>query len=251
MLDLIYVIVIVLCLDIITGVLMFLNELGLNHPIQNFSYMAKFKLEFVVLNQLMAVAARGLRKETFAERRYYHSGAENAAMSPIFSKKTSNVVSQNDSTKTSSTEPNLLAIPAPVLSNSPNSASASRTNRWEHEEPGTEKKGSEAEQGIDLGTFINEAAIDEAGAEREQHEADQDWKIPLEKPLQRSLRHPFGRVQREDSGRRGILPMTIKRKKGHSGGKGSAGDDNNEDDEEEEIGIHMWENKGKLVIEAP
>ena len=33
--------------------------------------MLKFKLEFVVLNQLMAVAARGIKRESFSERRYH------------------------------------------------------------------------------------------------------------------------------------------------------------------------------------
>lgn len=34
--------------------------------------MLKFKLEFVVLNQLMAVAARGMRKQTYEEKRYHN-----------------------------------------------------------------------------------------------------------------------------------------------------------------------------------
>lgn len=49
-----------------------LNRIGLSHPIQTFSYMLKFKLEFVVLNQLMAVAARGMRKQTYEEKRYHN-----------------------------------------------------------------------------------------------------------------------------------------------------------------------------------
>lgn len=39
---------------------------------QTFSYAVKMKIEFVVLNQLMAVAARGVQRENFAERRYHH-----------------------------------------------------------------------------------------------------------------------------------------------------------------------------------
>ena len=72
MMDLIYVNVIAISLDALTVVLVFLNQLGISHPVQTFSYILKLKLEFIVLNQLMAVAARGLRKESFAERRYHH-----------------------------------------------------------------------------------------------------------------------------------------------------------------------------------
>ena len=43
---------------------------------QTFSYALKLKLEFVVLNQLMAVAARGKRKENFEERRYHHGSKD-------------------------------------------------------------------------------------------------------------------------------------------------------------------------------
>ncbi|MCJ1458187.1 hypothetical protein MMC28_008558 [Mycoblastus sanguinarius] len=76
MLDLIYVNIIAICLDVLSIALIFCNRLGLSHPIQPFSYIVKLKLEFVVLNQLMAVAARGLQKDNFAERRYYHPSSE-------------------------------------------------------------------------------------------------------------------------------------------------------------------------------
>ena len=71
MLDLIYVLVVAISLDIINVVLVFLNRIGLSHPIQTFSYALKLRLEFLVLNQLMAVAARGLQRDTFGERRYH------------------------------------------------------------------------------------------------------------------------------------------------------------------------------------
>lgn len=34
---------------------------------------SRFRLEFVVLNQLISVAARGLKRETFEEKRYHHT----------------------------------------------------------------------------------------------------------------------------------------------------------------------------------
>ncbi len=75
MLDIIYVNVIIVSLDIIVVVLVYLNQTGISHPMQTFSYALKLKLEFVVLNQLMAVAARGVQRANFEERRYHHSSA--------------------------------------------------------------------------------------------------------------------------------------------------------------------------------
>lgn len=73
MFDLIYVNIIVVALDILTVVLVYLNQTGLSHPMQTFSYAFKIRIEFLVLNQLMSVAARGLRREIFEEKRYHHA----------------------------------------------------------------------------------------------------------------------------------------------------------------------------------
>ena len=72
MTDLIYANIIAILLDVLTVILVFRNKGGVSHPVQTFSYLLKLKLEFLVLNQLMAVAARGLRKGTFAEKRYHY-----------------------------------------------------------------------------------------------------------------------------------------------------------------------------------
>ncbi|MCJ1267275.1 hypothetical protein MMC22_007160 [Lobaria immixta] len=72
MLDLIYVNVVVIAFDILEVVFVYTNQLGISHPIQSFSYILKLRLEFVVLNQLMAVAARGLRRQSFHVKRYHH-----------------------------------------------------------------------------------------------------------------------------------------------------------------------------------
>lgn len=76
LLDLIYVNVIAVAFDVLTICLVYLNQLGCSHPIQAFSYALKLRLEFIVLNQLMAVAARGVNRETFEEKRYHHKSAE-------------------------------------------------------------------------------------------------------------------------------------------------------------------------------
>ncbi|KAK4690348.1 hypothetical protein P7C71_g6423, partial [Lecanoromycetidae sp. Uapishka_2] len=51
MLDLIYVNIIVVGLDFIEIILIWLNINAIAHPIQTFSYIVKFRLEFVILNQ--------------------------------------------------------------------------------------------------------------------------------------------------------------------------------------------------------
>ena len=79
MTDLMCVNVIAICLDTLTVVLVFLNQTGISHPVQTFSYILKFKLEFLVLNQIMAVAARELRKSNVAGRRYYESSTLGAS----------------------------------------------------------------------------------------------------------------------------------------------------------------------------
>ena len=70
--DLFSVNIIAITFDILTVLLVHLNKLGLSHPIQTFGYILKLRLEFFILNQLMAVAARGLHRETFEEKRYHY-----------------------------------------------------------------------------------------------------------------------------------------------------------------------------------
>ena len=72
MLDLLSVNILAVVFDILNIVLVYVNRVGISHPIQVFSYALKLRLEFIVLNQLMAVAARGHRRETYEETRYHH-----------------------------------------------------------------------------------------------------------------------------------------------------------------------------------
>ena len=83
MTDLIYVNVIAICLDTLTVVLVYLNQTGISHPIQTFSYILKFKLEFLVLNQIMVLAARGSRRFSVADRRYYYPSTSSASSKSV------------------------------------------------------------------------------------------------------------------------------------------------------------------------
>ena len=182
MMDLIYINVIAISLDILTVVLVFLNQLGISHPVQTFSYIVKLKLEFIVLNQLMAVAARGLRKESFAERRYHQGPLANG----------------KDSSGTTSGLP--IEVPDP-------------------ESLDAQSCGSAAE-------------------------------IELPSPtLSRAHRGANGLRSTTSRGSAdgGKLPTKAKVKKRSRNG-------NNDDigeDTDEEIGVHMWEKHGKLVMKVP
>ena len=173
MTDLIYVNIIINCLDILTVCLVFLNQVGISHPIQTFSYMIKFKLEFLVLNQLMAVAARGKRKERFGDRRYHHpchaveyKGSDKQGL-----------VSRQHSEDTSLKE---LIVPQPTLSQ------------------------------------VHSASGAGAAPDSKHQSSHRRW------------------------------PLKAKFKK-HGSKPTGYGDDA----EDEEIGVHMWENRGKLVMEVP
>ena len=182
MLDLIYVNVIAVSLDVLTVILVFLNQVGISHPVQTFSYLIKLKLEFIVLNQLMAVAARGLKKESFAERRYHKGPLPNG----------------KGSSGTTSDLP--IDVPDPETLHA-------------------QSNGSAAE-------------------------------IELPSPtLSRAHKSSKGLSSRTAQGKAGVgrLPTKTKIK------KPSRNCSNNDDgeDTDEEIGYHMWEKNGNLVMEVP
>lgn len=182
MTDLIYVNIIAVCLDVLTVVLVFLNQTGISHPIQTFSYILKLKLEFMVLNQLMAVAARGYKKENFAERRYHHPSTSGERMS---------------------------------------SAASSKTSRWELESVQEPPKAISAKE---------EIVVPSPALSRVQGASND---------LNSRTTHDH-----TDGGR---WPMKAKVKKR---GANKAGNSVQED-EDEEIGVHMWENREKLIMEVP
>ncbi|KAI9793460.1 MAG: hypothetical protein M1833_000746 [Piccolia ochrophora] len=71
--DLILINVIVVCLDVVMITWVYLNRPDVKDPLQEFSYALKLKLEFVVLNQLMAISKGGHNQHnqhSFATRRY-------------------------------------------------------------------------------------------------------------------------------------------------------------------------------------
>ena len=244
--DLICVNVIFISLDILEVIMIFLNEVGLGFPLQEFSYMLKFKLEFAVLNQLMAVAAKGKRKETFEERRYHHS-SEAKPTSPAKSsdQKSAILVEQisdgahRKEEETSSLSSAALQPPEPILS----------PQRASREPPlvSDDDNGKELDgERIHMGDTVSSAGPIPNSANASGYDIHiQSVPRSLNR---RSLLHPFRRsqVKRQGSGANDTLPLSAKAT-GKISKKGNAEDE----DDEEEVGFHLWEKNGKLLMEVP
>ena len=182
MTDLIYVNVVAICLDVLAVVLVFLNQTGISHPVQAFSYTLKLKLEFIVLNQLMAVAARGIRRESFAERRYHHDES-----APWGSKD--------------------------------ESRDSSKTSRWGLESHSKAPDNESVRELVLPSQTLSKAQA--ACTDTESQDSHQD-----------------------SHSKKGAMKAVFKK-------RGAKMSDGNEGDEDEEIGVHMWEKRGKLVMEVP
>ena len=183
MTDLVYINIIAICLDILTVVLVFLNQTGISHPIQAFTYILKLKLEFVVLNQLMAVAARGIKKENHAERRYYHhppSASDEKEHGP--------------------------------------SGPIGKTPRWGFEWLHQQRTKTGSADGL---------------------------VVPVSTLSKATGKTDTSQSQPTPNGRK--WPTKAKFKK-HGSRQECSGVD---EDEDEEIEVHMWENRGRLVMEIP
>ncbi|MCJ1428744.1 hypothetical protein MMC29_006655 [Sticta canariensis] len=137
MTDLIYVNVVVIAFDILQVTLEYTNQVGFSQPLQCFSYILKMRLEFVVLNQLMDVAARGMRHQTFGRNRYYHTdnkeGRPSHDNAPSQEAKSSHLPIKRDSpiqhaqTALASTQPlsDPISPPKPIYQSQPTNRSAS------------------------------------------------------------------------------------------------------------------------------
>lgn len=280
MLDLIYVNIILVLFDILVVILLYLNQVGISHPIQTFSYALKLKLEFVVLNQLMAVAARGLQKESFEERRYHHSSAHDAFSAECrqwdekatTDRPREHSDSDHDAPRKSQTrDPAQLSVPEPVLSRGNQSRGQTTIDNELYDHSNMKEDVFEAEQELRLEYFPEDDSTSSQPGEIEEirthpsqafsgetlrpHESstpeDSSSHINARQLRDaknkdfRSMRHPLGHDVSQDVDNRG-LPMraTFKRHMPRRGG-------NSDEEEEEEIGVHMWENNGRLKTKTP
>lgn len=278
MLDLIYVNVIIVLFDILVVILLYLNQVGISHPIQTFSYALKLKLEFVVLNQLMAVAARGLQRESFEERRYHHSSVHNAFSAecrrwddkaPTDPRKEHRHGDPDAPRKSSSIDSSQLTVPEPVLSRDNQSPGLATTDNKLYDHSNMHEDVFGAEQELRLDSFLEDDSASSKVGETEgiRTHPSQAFSGETLRPLMssipggsgshiypwrlraaknkalRSMRHSLGHDERQDAGdRRRPTRATIKSHMPRRGG--------NIHEEEEEIGVHMWENNGKLKMET-
>ena len=272
MLDLIYVNVIIVLFDFLVVTLLYLNRVGISHPIQTFSYALKFRLEFVVLNQLMAVAARGLQRETFEERRYHHSSVHDAFSAECRQwdeNRTSGARKEHHDIEYDSTPKSLtidsaqLSVPEPVLSrgSQPRNQSTKDSKFCGYSNMSEDIFG--AEQGLRLENFLNDDSassntekIDQIRAPHSQtfsgetlqprghlapgdsssHIYRQHWRDVKSKALG-SIRHAVENNISHDAGhRRQPTRATIKR---HLPQRGRNSSEEEEEEEEAEVGIHM------------
>ncbi|KAI4114538.1 MAG: hypothetical protein LQ338_007995 [Usnochroma carphineum] len=215
MLDLMYVIAIAVTFDVLNIILVYVNRTGISHPIQTFSYALKLRLEFVVLNQLMAVAARGLgqNRNTFAEKRYhYPSSIDTSTFKRSMKKpdKGGDSESLELCPSNNTTTDVQISAPSPTVLKPP--ATLDEDQRRHRSRPS-------------LGGNSN-------------------WYPPhMESPLRNLL--PRSTSRRKSSDEHEMVPVKVKRRRN--------GLRRNEEDEPEEdmIGVHEWENNGQHVLVVP
>ena len=242
--DLIRVNVIVIAFDLVITILIFLNQTNLSYSIQDFTYALKFKLEFVVLNQLMAVAAKGVRKDSFAERRYNYPDRETDHSTGTSSTDKAGIPLQQFSQ--ASHDPHddkTTSVPAP-------SPAHTRTPRDKYERKRNDEQplqlnqlhNLDAANENDNGSETTE--VDDGPNDRKNNENEPSYDIHLKgddrSPKGRSLLHPLGARKSEKEGVSAVATKHTPR-----------GKRDDEEDEEEEIGVHMWENRGKLILDVP
>ena len=234
--DLLYVNFIIICFDALVSILVFLNQTNLSYSIQDFTYALKFKLEFLVLNQLMAIAARGLRKESFAERRYYHLSTETNESLEASSEATS-IPLQNFSEKGQASYKHETGIKAPP----PTHTSGGRTPRNMFGRLNTDELPLKLAQHHTTSSDAQKEGC--SGSDTEVDEPKKDA-TSYDVHLKPDGKSPMSRSQGRNNG--GDEPTAIV--KVHRPKQGLSKDN---DDDDEEIGVHMWENRGKLVLDVP
>ena len=244
--DLIRVNVIVIAFDLVVTILIFLNQTNLSFSVQDFTYALKFKLEFVVLNQLMAVAAKGLRKDSFAERRYNYPEPETDHSTGTSSTEKAGIPLQQFTQTSQDQHDNNKEIPAP-------SPAHKKSPRDKYERKRTDEQPLQLDQlhNIDAAVENDNSSetteVEDGPNNKKNNENEPSYDIHLKgdnkSPKGRSLLHPLGGGRKaQGSEKEGVSAVATK----HTpSGK------HDDDDDEEEIGVHMWENRGKLILDVP
>ena len=261
MIDLIYANIIILAFDLLTVILVYLNQLGLSHPIQSFSYMFKLRLEFLVLNQLMSVAARGLNRETFAEKRYHHKSQNDTFSSELRRWGVQEPPPTEQKSGSLEPEKNTQAEKGPSRDDSSKgsvqiSMPSSTLTKGSYPSVSAISGRKHSEKERDLPPF----PPDDASSDEASQIPPESPVLPPEQPPPNRRRikmalasvHPRSRRDADGSESR---PISGHGEKNISEGSGTLKtiwrNSLDENDDEEEIGLHMWENRGRVILEVP
>ena len=278
MVDLIYVNVIVVAFDILIIIFIYLNQLGISHPIQTFSYALKLKLEFVVLNQLMAVAARGIQRHSWEERRYHNADTPNdfSAECRRWAEQSGEPPLQADARHEEPPDYDLSGPPAKIsqpqsaMTRSHRASTISRGGHGSISPTDLENVDFGDEPKLEFQSFYDDAEsrTEASSLHTEQNRTFSGETLPPDLDTARE-ESPHLLPRRSNAGKKKIF-QSIQQRLGHSEHKppisrkaqpvnatlrrpkpGRRRNNNDEDDDQEEIGVHMWENRGKLILDAP
>ena len=241
MIDLIYVNIVVIAFDILQVLLVYTNQLGFSQPVQSFSYILKLRLEFLVLNQLMDFAARGMTGKTIGKNRYYQTanGNDRPSYDNAPSQETTN--SHLAIRKDSSNDPAQTALASSVpLSDSispPKSTYQIRTTNRSRSDVQVFRPQSELES-------ISFDHIDIAGRKSSSSDG---------KPLTQKVKLGPGFLDKsKDYTNKPSGPSKDSKlvafPRGSRSHLGNSGDG---EDDEEQFELQMWERRGTAVVDIP
>lgn len=240
MTDLIYVNVVVVAFDILQVTFVYTNQLGFSQPVQSFSYILKLRLEFVVLNQLMDVAARGMRPKTFEKNRYYHPAKrgdiplhDNA---PSQEARNFHLTIEKDSSK----NPAQTTLPSTI--SSPKSTYQIRPTY----RSGSDLQISGPESEPDSNSLDHTGITDRKTFSSDGHPLTQTSKLGAS--FVDKLPQGSKDSNHRSSGRPKDFKLLAFRRGGHSH-RGNSAD--NDDEEEEKFELQMWERGGSAVVDVP
>lgn len=218
---------------------------GISEPLQSFSYILKLRLEFLVLNQLMEFAARGMRHGTFGRNRYYHT--TNKEERPVYD----NARSQEEKGSHLTIKKNFSEDPpqTALSSSMPLSDSISFPNSTYQIRPITRSESGAHSNGLESQPELY--SFDRAGI------SDSERSSSDENPLTPNAKVGAGFFENRPQAVKGIShqssgpskdskPLAFQRDDRFP--RGNSKDDG---DEEEGIGLHMWERRGTADVDLP
>ena len=290
--DLIFVKLICVAFDILTVVLVYLDRPAIIHSIQVFCYALKFKIEFIVLNQLMEVAARGLRKNFWEERRCNNTSETNdisecqnwVLSANPFSHPAQNHPKRPPDCKAPQFMEDVSILPSAKSRSNHNSTLSTTAAGIDpadldplsfssgpelelksfHESKDKEiKSPTQSNSTVDTRpsqTFSGDnlhSAVDQAREESFRHFFHHRLLRPLKSIMEHAHSHKKDQISSTQSSgqcnkvrerRQGGIPINAALRRHDPSRRRRSADG---DDEEEEAGVHMWENRGKMVLGAP